>query len=70
MSEVRNMSLRKRHVRRILNRIARKNDGYVPTLDVLESDLQQYVEDFRRYGYHACIDKDAWDKSAKCWNDP
>ena len=64
------MSLRRRHVRRILNRIARKNDGYVSALIVLAGSLRQYERDFRRYGYHQCIYKDAYEKSEKVWNDP
>ena len=64
------MSLRRRHVRRILNRIARKNGGYVPALDVIIRHLWLYEPDFRRYGYHQCIYKDAYEKSEKVWNDP
>jgi len=64
------VSLRRRHVRRILNRIARKNDGYVSRLYVLQTQLRYFAEDFRRYGYHQCIYKDAYERSAKVWNDP
>jgi hypothetical protein len=51
-------------------RVARRNDGFVPQLTVLVTQLRRFQEMFRRFGFHQCINKDAWERSAKCWNDP
>jgi hypothetical protein len=61
------MSLRPRHVRRVLNRIARKNDGFVPHLLVLQTDLRRFEDNFRRYGYHQSIYKDAYERNGEGW---